>query len=134
MKLSCHCGAVRVETPRPEYINECNCSLCGKAGVHWAYFDPAEVTVTGETRSWTRKDKPEPGADVHFCPECGATTHFTLTQAMQAKHGNTLMGVNMRLAEEAELTGIELRFPDGKAWDGASAFGYVREALIIGSS
>lgn len=27
---------------------------------------------------------------------------------------------------------IALRFPDGRTWDGASAFGYVREARIIG--
>lgn len=132
MTSSCHCGAVRIETKRPDYINECNCSLCGKAGVRWAYFHPGEVTVAGETKSWSRTDKPEPNAEVHFCPQCGATTHFTLTATAQAKHGNTLIGVNMRLADEAELAGVELRFPDGKAWDGGSDFGYVREAVVLG--
>jgi hypothetical protein len=55
-----------------------------------------------------------------------------LTAAAVAKHGNVLMGVNMRLADERDLAGIELRFPDGQAWSGEGAFAYLREARIIG--
>jgi hypothetical protein len=44
------------------------------------------------------------------------------------------MGVNMRLVEERDLAGVELRYPDGRAWSGAGAFGYVREARIIGET
>ena len=72
-----------------------------------------------------------PGA--RFCPACGVTTHFGLTESAQAKHGNVLTGVNMRLAEESDLTGIELRFPDGRAWSGEGGFSYVREAVVLGS-
>ncbi|WP_255602010.1 hypothetical protein [Polymorphobacter megasporae] len=42
------------------------------------------------------------------------------------------MGVNMLLANEADLAGIELRFHDGRAWDGAGEFTYVREARTLG--
>jgi hypothetical protein len=42
------------------------------------------------------------------------------------------MGVNMRLADEKDLAGIELRYPDGRAWSGKGGFGYVQEARIIG--
>jgi hypothetical protein len=38
----------------------------------------------------------------------------------------------MWLADERDLAGIELRYPDGQAWSGGSDFGYVREARIIG--
>lgn len=39
LKLSCHCGQVRIELDRrPDYINECNCTLCSKAGVRWGLF------------------------------------------------------------------------------------------------
>ena len=132
MKLSCTCGAVRLTlAARPDHINECNCALCSRTDARWAYFHPDAVTVEGATGHWSRDDKPEPAAAVHFCPSCRATTHFVLTSAAVAKHGNTMMGVNMRLADEAELAGIELRYPDGAAWDGASPFGYVREARII---
>ncbi len=43
-----------------------------------------------------------------------------------------MMGVNMLLADERDLAGIELRFPDGQAWAGAGEFTYVRRARIIG--
>ncbi len=41
-----------------------------------------------------------------------------LTEQAVAKHGNVVMGVNMRLADESDLAGVELRFPDGRAWAG----------------
>ncbi|MDE2597788.1 MAG: GFA family protein [Sphingomonadales bacterium] len=128
-RLTCHCGQVSV-TParRPEYINACNCSLCRKSGAWWAYFHPDEVAVAGETAGYCRADKPEPNAEVRFCPRCGATTHFVLTAAAVAKHGNTMLGVNMALADERDLAGLELRYPDGQAWQGEGAFGYVKAA------
>ena len=133
MKLTCHCGQIRVEVgKRPDFINECNCSLCSASGAQWGYFHPSEVTVEGETKAYSRGDKDEAGAAMQFCPNCGSTTHFTLTEAAQAKHGNSVLGVNLRLADQADLAGIELRYPDGRGWDGASAFGYVREARVIG--
>ena len=133
LKLSCHCGQVRIELDRrPDYINECNCTLCSKAGVRWAYFHPSRVGVEGTASSYIREDKAEPGAEIRFCPRCGSTTHFTLTEGAVAKFGNTMMGVNMRLADEGDLAGSELRHPDGRAWPGHRDFGYVREARIIG--
>lgn len=43
-----------------------------------------------------------------------------------------MLGVNMRLADEQDLAGVELRYPDGRAWSGDGEFGYVREASILG--
>ena len=42
------------------------------------------------------------------------------------------MGVNMGLADARDLAGIDLRYPDGKAWSGEGEFSYVREARILG--
>lgn len=133
LELSCHCGLVRLTLQRrPDYINECNCTLCTKTGARWGYFDPSLVAAQGPTKSYLRTDKADPAALVHFCGECGTTTHFTLTAEAAARVGQGLTGVNMRLADEGELTGIELRYPDGAAWAGEGAFGYVREPHIIG--
>jgi hypothetical protein len=133
LKLSCHCGQIRIETAkRPDFVNECNCTLCAKTGVRWGYFDPSEVGVEGRTTGYCRDDKDDPNAQVHFCPTCGATTHFTLTASAVSRFGNTMMGVNMRLADERDLAGLELRFPDGEAWSGEGAFGYVRRVRIFG--
>jgi len=131
--LSCHCGEVRLEVARrPDFVNECNCTLCAKTGARWAYLDPAEVSVEGETCGYRRTDKADPGAEIHFCPKCGVTTHFVLTESAIARFGNTMMGVNTRLADQADLAGIELRYPDGRAWSGEGEFGFVREARVLG--
>lgn len=133
MTVSCLCGKSRDRlNKRPDYIHECNCTLCTKSGARWGYFHPAEVTVEGATTGYSRDDKDDPGAEIRFCVNCGATTHFVLTESAVAKFGNALMGVNMRLAHERDLAGIELRYPDGQAWSGEGEFGYIREPLILG--
>ena len=133
LKLSCLCGQIRIEIrKRPDFINECNCTLCSKSGARWAYFHPSEVSVEGTTRGYSREDKDDPAAELQFCPKCGSTMHFTLTASAVAKFGNVQLGVNMRLADERDLAGIELRYSDGQAWSGKGGFVYVREARIIG--
>ena len=133
LNLTCLCGRIRVVTARrPDYVHECNCTLCSKSGARWGYFHPSELSVEGESEGYSREDKAEPGALLQFCARCGVTTHFILTEGAVARLGNSLMGVNMRLADEKDLAGIELRFPDGRAWPGEGEFAYVREAEIIG--
>ena len=135
MTLTCFCKAVCLTTVgRPEFVHACNCDLCRKSGARWGYFGPAEVTMRGTTATYRRTDKPEPGVDVHFCPACGSTTHFRLTEAAVRKHGDLMMGVNMGLADEADLAGIELRYPDGKNWSGEGEFEYVRDSRILGAA
>lgn len=132
LTLSCLCGQIRLDIPRrPDFIHACNCTLCRKSGAYWAYFHPSEVRVDGSTQSYSRGDKDDPAAEIQFCARCGTTTHFTLTRSAVARFGNSQMGVNMRLAEESDLDGVELRYPDGQAWSGGE-FGYVREAHMIG--
>lgn len=132
LKLSCLCGQIRLAIPnRPDFIHACNCTLCRKSGAYWAYFAPSDVHIDGSTQGYSRNDKDDPAAEIQFCARCGTTTHFTLTPSAVAKFGNSQMGVNMRLADDGELAGVELRYPDGQAWSGG-AFSYVREAHVIG--
>ncbi len=134
IKLACLCGGVRISVKRrPDFLHECNCSLCRKSGARWAYLHPDEVEIVGETRRYTRQDKPDPAAELRFCATCGATTHYVLTPSAVARHGNVQMGVNLRLADEVDLAGVELRIPDGAAWPGEGAFAFVREGRVIGS-
>ncbi|MDV3257414.1 MAG: aldehyde-activating protein [Sphingomonas sp.] len=134
INLSCLCGQTRLRLDkRPDYIHECNCILCSKTGARWGYFHPSEVTVSGPGRGYRRDDKDDPNAEIRFCPNCGATTHFVLTEKAVSKFGNSLLGVNMWLAEPSDLEGIELRFPDGKSWSGEGEFSYVREARTLGA-
>jgi hypothetical protein len=135
MSLCCLCGQVRIKLEkRPDFIHECNCTLCSRTGARWGYFHPSEVSVEGATKAYYRKDKDDPNAEIRFCSTCGSTTHFVLSASAAAKFGNSLMGVNMWLADQAALAGIELRYADGRAWSGEGGFDYVREGRIIEGS
>lgn len=118
MHAECLCGAVRVTiAARPDYINDCNCTLCRKSGGVWGYFPGADVRVEGETAGMVRPDMDEPAVEMRFCPKCGSTTHWVLTRSYQAAHPDTdRVGVNMRLFDPGALIGAELRFPDGLNW------------------
>ncbi len=61
LKLTCLCGQVRIEVAkRPDFIHECNCTLCSKSGARWSYFHPSEVSVEGATGKYSREDKADP--------------------------------------------------------------------------
>lgn len=130
---ACHCGAVRMTVATaPDYINECNCSLCDSHGAWWGYFAPSEVEVTGETRSYVRADLAVSAVSLHFCGVCGCTTHWTLTPDYVVKTGsNDRIGVNMRLFDRNALTDVEVRYPDGKSWDGVGQWGFVRDGVVL---
>jgi hypothetical protein len=131
---TCHCGAVSITLQAPpSYMNDCNCSLCRKAGAVWGYYQSREVAVAGATRAYRRKDNPDPAVDLHFCALCGSTTHWMLTPAFVATAPDPQrMGVNMRLFDSEDLGGVELRYPDGKAWDGRSSnYGYYRAPAVL---
>ncbi|MEE9433658.1 MAG: aldehyde-activating protein [Sphingorhabdus sp.] len=99
----------------------------------WGYYAAADVEVVGETRGYSRSDYPDPAVRIHSCGACGVTTHWTLTEDFAAKHPEEAgrMGVNMRLFDDAAKAGVELRFPDGAAWDGEGEYGYVRDAVVV---
>ncbi|HRJ01998.1 MAG TPA: hypothetical protein PKV67_14700 [Hyphomonas sp.] len=60
------------------------------------------------------------------------TTHFALSETFRAANPEAdQVGVNMRLFDPDELVSIEVRYPDGKGWDGVHPFGYRREAFTI---
>ena len=56
IRAACHCGAVRFEiADPPDWVLDCNCTLCRKYGGLWTYFRE----LGGQDRLLA---KPEPGA------------------------------------------------------------------------
>lgn len=134
-KSSCHCGAVQVTISNiPEFINQCNCSLCRKSGGAWGYYNPSDVKIGGETLGYVRTDIPNPAVQVRFCGTCGSTTHWQLTDAfIKSAEKSDIMGVNMNLFKREHLVGVEVRFPDGEAWTGEGDYSYRKDAIRIGA-
>ncbi|MGH8594453.1 MAG: GFA family protein [Gammaproteobacteria bacterium] len=107
---TCHCGAVRVEVPfRPRMLTNCNCSICRRYGVLWAYYKASSVRVisdSGATQSysWGRKA-------LRFvrCKECGCVMNWTRVRPRKDDY----MGVNARTFESKDLEGVRVRMLDG---------------------
>jgi hypothetical protein len=106
----CACAAVRVDLARrPEWVNQCDCSVCLRVGAAWGYFHLADVTITGPTTGFVRADWAEPTIAFHFCAACGSSTHWAAFPGGPADR----TAINMRLFEPADLEGLEVRFSDG---------------------
>ena len=109
VSASCHCGSVRLEvdTP-PSEVTECNCSICRRYGVLWAYYPPDQV----------RMSSPDPPTNVymwgsrsiefHRCRNCGCVSHWI---AMDP--GVDVMGVNARLMDPEVLADARVYHSEG---------------------
>ena len=123
--------AISLES-RPNYVNDCNCSLCIRSGALWGYFSEDQVSIEGRAQVYQRSDRETPVVNLHFCGTCGTTTHWTLTTAgKKTAEDKRRMGVNMNVFDHDELKGVELRFPDGAAWDGGADFGYIKPHALL---
>ena len=117
IEASCHCGAVRVQAPRPpETVTDCNCSICRRLGVFWSYYDPAEVVMEAPDSAldaYVRQDS-EARGDLAFrrCRVCGCVVDW---RAVPPLHLNR-MRINARLFDPAVLAAAQVRWLDGAAW------------------
>ena len=93
IKAACHCGVVRLEAePAPMRVNDCNCSICRRYGVLWAYYDRGQVRLVegaGQTDIYTWGDR---DIEFHRCATCGCVTHWVL-----AREPSFIRGVNARM-------------------------------------
>jgi hypothetical protein len=109
---TCHCGAVTVEvSSAPSQVTSCNCSICRRLGTLWAYYVPADVTVSGPTSTYRWGDKT---IDFHHCTSCGCTTHWSPIPTI--RDGNR-MGINARLLAPEVLAAARVRRLDGASED-----------------
>lgn len=113
---ACHCGAVRITLPRtPDYINDCNCTLCSTLGSLWCYFPEDAVRIEaapGALAAYIRADLGENWLSTHHCTTCGTTTHWSPLPGRALDR----MGVNVRMFGEEVLAGVEVREVDGRGW------------------
>jgi hypothetical protein len=109
IEASCHCGVVRIEIDHaPQEVTECNCSICRRYGVLWAYYSPSQVQLSptdGATNIYMWDDR---SIEFHRCNTCGCVSHWTPVDKTQAR-----MGVNARLMDPSALAEARLRHLDG---------------------
>jgi hypothetical protein len=109
IEASCHCGAIRLEIAMPpESLTDCNCSICRRYGVLWAYYSPTLVRITpatGATETYLWGDR---SIAFHRCKHCGCVTHWSAVDETSDR-----MGVNARLMPPEVLRPLRIRKLDG---------------------
>lgn len=110
LSATCHCGTIRIEIPHaPEQVTNCNCSICRRLGVLWAYYEVGTVQVIGHpehTQEYVQGDKT---LRVVRCKNCGCTTHWEPLDPSQ----HTQLGVNIRNFDPLILGQMRIRLFDG---------------------
>jgi hypothetical protein len=54
LRANCHCGAISLSVPsEPEYLIDCNCSICRRYGALWALYERVTVHFDGHPENTT---------------------------------------------------------------------------------
>ncbi|MEP5569735.1 MAG: GFA family protein [Halioglobus sp.] len=114
---SCHCGAISFELDdQPEWLTQCNCSICRRLGTVWAHASVDKVKVQGDpdaSLAYTWGDKE---LAFHTCKNCGSTTHWVACEPKE----DAVMAVNTRLVDPEQIAEIRVR-----QFDGADSWRYL---------
>ncbi len=108
---SCHCGAIHLAIgTRPETLTDCNCSICRRYGVLWAYYSPRQVRIVAPEGATDVYMWGERLIEFHRCKNCGCVTHWVAVD-----ENSDRMGVNARLMDADILRPLRVRKLDGAA-------------------
>lgn len=106
---ACHCGGVKWQfVGLPESATACNCTVCRRYGVLWAYdYVDQGIKTSGATTAYLRGR----AIEFHFCPKCGCVAYWR-AQAPD-DDGRRRIAVNLRLAEPQAVAQLPIDHFDG---------------------
>ena len=108
LEAACHCGRCVLVVPGPpDTVTDCNCSVCFKYGVLWAYYPASAVDRSrlGAQDAYAWRGRV---ISFHRCHDCGAVTHWWYNGPE-----GTQAGVNARLFPLAVTSALRVRHLDG---------------------
>jgi hypothetical protein len=105
--LSCHCGAVRLETTAElGVVTECNCSTCAKMG-YLSWRAPQEqVRLATPKVGLSAYQWRDPVGGHLFCPRCGVTISRT--------GPGGYFTLNARCLDDVDIFTLEVERYDGR--------------------
>ncbi len=106
---SCHCQKVRLSVAlTPTILNECQCSICRRYAVRWAYFKRLQVQFLGApdaTEIYVWGDRM---LEFHRCSGCGCVTHWLAIDPAEEE-----MAINARLFEPEAMKDVPVKVTAG---------------------
>lgn len=92
----------------PESATACNCTVCRRYGVLWAYdFEGERIRVSGSTEVYI----PAKSLGFHFCPTCGCVAYWR--SLAPGPDGRRRIAVNLRLTEPEAVSRVPIDHFDG---------------------
>lgn len=93
-------------------VTACNCTLCRRYGVLWAYgFAGEQIAIDGNVALFERSDKPIPSTEFVFCPHCACVVGWRRKRT--EPDGRRRMAVNVRLAPPEAVANLPVEHLDG---------------------
>jgi hypothetical protein len=112
MRGSCHCGKVAYHTDvEPKEAMSCNCSICRRKGHVLMFITPDKFTLETPRENIGAYTFKSHSIRHLFCTNCGCSPFNEGTDPK----GNKMVALNLRCAEDVDLTKITI-----KEFDGAS--------------
>ena len=107
---SCHCGKLKWSFDgSPDSATACNCTLCRRYGVLWAYdYEDGRINTSGETVVYIWGDRT---VGFLFCPSCACVVYWRAIEPNA--EGRRRIAVNLRLAEPDEVARIPIDHFEG---------------------
>jgi len=100
---------VRLEIARaPEWVVDCNCSLCRRYGALWAYYRPGEVVIVRGSDHMDVYAWGERSLGFHRCRTCGCLTHHSALDSTPPR----IRGVNVRMIPTLDPASVKLQHTD----------------------
>jgi len=111
--LKCHCGNIEFTVKQlPEYLGDCNCSICRRYNALWGYYPPelVSISIQGEgSDSYLWGDKE---VDFQRCKNCGCITHYTTTELCP----EIICAINFRMAAPELYKEVPVKKIDGASY------------------
>ncbi|MEQ1715325.1 MAG: GFA family protein [Hyphomicrobium sp.] len=110
---TCHCGTIGwTFDGLPDSATACNCTLCRRYGVLWAYdYEGEKIRISGPAAAYTRVDVSKPALEILFCPKCAGVAAWRSTQT--GSEGRRRIAVNLRLTEPGPIADLPIDHFDG---------------------
>jgi hypothetical protein len=107
---SCHCGAIRITlTTAPEWVIDCNCSICRRNGAQWALVEAHQLGIAGHPHGTEAYVWGARSIATLRCRHCGCITHWDPA----AGNPDRRVGVNLRNFNPDDVARLRVRRFDG---------------------
>ena len=104
LRAACHCTAVRFElATTPDWVLDCNCTICRRYGAVWMYPEPGAVTFVRGADATHIYEWGDRELIFHRCRVCGCVTH-----TMTAEDPPRVYSINARMIPTLDPAEVRL--------------------------